>query len=80
MPKKSYIIFLQKTLDCFYAIAKDWKNACIGLRWFWAIHIRKIHIHPQHGSKILILYMDIIPNLPDINNFLFLWKNKAYKH
>ena len=73
MPKKSYMIFLQKTLDCIYDTTKVWKNACIGLRWFCVDQIRWICIHPQHVSKIVILYMDIMLNLLDINNFLFLY-------
>ena len=72
MTKKSYMIFLQKSLDCIYDTPKASIYACIGLRWLYVEQIRWIRSHPQHVSKIVILYLDIMLNFADINNFLFL--------
>ena len=39
--------------------------------------------HPQHVSKIVILYFDFMLNLAYINNYLFLFfflKNRSYRH
>ena len=44
-----------------------------GLRWFCEDQIQWIRIHPQHVSKIVTLYFDFMLNLPDINNYLFLF-------
>ena len=79
-----YMIFLQKSLDCNCVKTEAWKNAFIWLCWFWVEHIHRIHIHPKNVNKIVILYtfiflyivLDIMLNLSDINNFLFIFSIK----
>ena len=75
-----YMIFLQKSLDCNCVTAEAWKNAFIWLCWFWEkTYAEFLSILKMLGKLLSFTFifsyivLDIILNLPYINNFLFIF-------